>query len=460
MLLTSSRPANIRSWPLIAGKTPAPGLVTIHLPLTGGILMRHLLLCAVFMLGTAAVPGPKVVERAVDAYVKPLVGRGDLAGQLLILRNGQVLVERGLGLANRELGAPVTSETRFNIASVTKPMTGTVAIQLIQEKKLGLDDPLSKWIPDFPKGDSITVAHLLRHRSGIPHEIMSDSVMTHPFTAADIVALAKRRQLDFSPGSRESYSSGGFEVLARVLELAGGTSYPKLMQERIFGPLKMTHSSSPNSQELLPERAASYIPGPNGMENAPFQDFSGLMGAGSVWSTARDLHLFVQAVVTGKLGESPRQSYVRNGQLEFNGRTGGFKAWAVWDSTGTEAIFTGNVSTGAPDALKNDVLRLAAGESVSPPSLPKLRKDPLPLAELKTWEGEYQIEHGPHISLQVKQGALYASDWIMLPAEDGSMFCPRDYGRVRRVDGPDGTPIRLDWIEGSETYPAPRVSGP
>jgi CubicO group peptidase (beta-lactamase class C family) len=428
--------------------------------------MRIMLWCLIALLVMAASAPKRTsstardVERVVDAYAKPLLARGDLSGQLLILRKGQVLLERNFGKSNVELGIPVTPDTRFNIASVTKPMTGTLAIQLIQEKKLGLDDRLSRWFPDFPKGDSITVSHLLRHRSGIPHEIMSDSVMTHPFTAADIVALAKRRSLDFSPGSRESYSSGGFEVLARVLELTSGRSYPELIQDRIFGPLQMTHSASPSSQELLPGRAASYLPAANGLENAPFQDFSGLVGAGSVWSTARDLHLFVQAIVTGKLGEGPRQSYVRDGKLDFNGRTGGFKAWAMWDSAGgVEAIFTSNVSSGAPDALKRDVLRLAAGESVSPPAIPALRKDPLPVTELKRWEGEYQIEHGPHISLQVKNGALYASDWILLAAEDGTMFCPRDYGLVRRVDGPDGKATRLDWTEGSDTYPAPRVGG-
>ena len=410
----------------------------------------------------ASKPGPsrKDVEHRVDAYLKPLVGRGDLSGQLLILRNGSVLVERSFGMADRERGVKVSPETRFNIASVTKPMTITVATELIQEKKLGLDDPISHWFPDFPKGDSITVSHLLRHRSGIPHELMPDSVMTRPFTAEELVTLAKRLPLDFSPGSKSSYSSGGFEVLARILEIASGKSYSDLLQDLVFHPLGMVHSVNQDSRPI-PERAQDYVPGPNGLEKAAAQDFSGLVGAGSVWSTARDLHVFVRAIATGTRGEGLRQSFVRDGQLEFNGRTAGFKAWALWDSTtDTEAIFTSNVSSGAPDALKRDVLRLASGEAVSPPALPRLRKDPLPVTELKTWEGEYQIEHGPHISLKVKDGVLYASDWIMLPAEDGSMFCPRDYGIVRRVNGPDGTPVRLDWTEGSETYPAPRVSGP
>jgi len=425
--------------------------------------MRVLILCALLFVSTTASksgPNPRDVARVVDAYTKPLVARGDLSGQLLILKNGKVLVERNYGEANEELGTPVTPETRFNIASVTKPMTKTIAIQLIQEKKLGVNDPISHWFPDFPKGDSITVLHLLRHRSGIPHELMPDSVMTRPFTAAELVDIAKRLPLDFSPGSKESYSSGGFEVLARILELASGKSYSDLIRDLIFHPLGMVHTINQDSR-AIPDRAFDYLPGSKGLERAPAQDFSGLVGAGSVWSTARDLHLFVRAVATGTRGEGVRQSFVQDGRLDFNGRTGGFKAWAVWDSTSDlEAVFTSNVSSGAPDALKRDVLRLAAGESVPPPVLPELRKELLPLAELKTWEGEYQIEHGPHISLKVKDGVLYASDWIMLPATDGSMFCPRDYGRVRRIDGPDGLPVRLDWIEGSDTYPAPRVNRP
>ena len=405
-------------------------------------------------------PSPKDVARVVDAYAKPLQERGDLSGQLLILRSGTVVVERSFGMADRERGVPVSPETRFNIASVTKPMTVNLAIQLIQEKKLGVQDPISRWFPDFPKGDSITVSLLLRHRSGIPHELMPDSVMTHPFTAEELVTLAKRLPLDFSPGARESYSSGGFEVLARILELAGGKSYSDLVEEIVFHPLGMVHSINQDSRPI-PDRAQDYLPGATGLEKAPSQDFSGLVGAGSVWSTARDLHLFVRAIATGARGEGLRQSYVRDGQLEFNGRTAGFKAWAVWDSTSdVEAIFTSNVSSGAPDALKRDVLRLASGEAVAPPALPPLRKDPLPPAELRAWEGEYQIEHGPHISLKLKNGALYASDWILLPAQDGSMFCPRDYGIVRRVNGPDGNIVRLDWTQGSDTYPAPRVGNP
>jgi CubicO group peptidase (beta-lactamase class C family) len=407
----------------------------------------------------AASPEP-AAAKAIDAWAKPLLARDQLWGQLVVTRHGRVLVERVWGKANAELNVPVTQETRFNIASVTKPMTATLAIQLVVEGKLRVSDSLARWFPDFPKADSITVSMLLRHRSGIPHEVVPDSEATRPFTAAELVERAKRMPLDFSPGLRESYSSGGFEVLTRVLELVSGKPYGVLLQERIFGPLGMTHSANADSRTLLAGRATGYVPGAHGTENAPLVDFTSIQGAGSVWSTARDLSRFVDSLVVGRLGEGPRRSFERSGRVDFNGRTGGFKAWVVRDSaSGICACFVSNLSTGAPDALKNDILKLAAGEAVAPPSLPALAATSPGEAELHRWEGEFQITGGgPRLRLHVKDGVLYSNDWLMLPTADGAMFSPRDYGLVRAVPGEDGHIERLDWTQGTQVYPAPRVA--
>jgi hypothetical protein len=131
----------------------------------------------------------------------------------------------------------------------------------------------------------------------------------------------------------------------------------------------------------------------------------------------------------------------------------------VWDSaSGVEAVFVGNVASGAPDVLKNDIMKIAVGDSASPPSFPALRKGPADIAELHRWEGVYQIEKGPRLELRVRNGALYSNDWLMLPTADGGLFSPRDYGRVSAVRDPKGAVTRLDWIQSGQTYPAPRVA--
>jgi CubicO group peptidase (beta-lactamase class C family) len=130
---------------------------------------------------------------------------------------------------------------------MTKPMTVFLAFELMKERKIGYGDSISRWLPEFPRSDSITVEHLLRHRSGIPHELVPDSLATEPRTAEEMVGIAAGLPLDFSPGSRSNYSSGGFTVLARILEIASGLSYGELIEEKLFRPLEMTNSEDSGS---------------------------------------------------------------------------------------------------------------------------------------------------------------------------------------------------------------------
>jgi CubicO group peptidase (beta-lactamase class C family) len=397
--------------------------------------------------------------RAVDAYAAPLIARGHLSGQLLVARHGKVLFERSWGWANLELRSPMTPETRMNVASITKPMTVVLAYRLMDQRKIAYRDSIARWLPDFPKAESIRVEHLLRHRSGIPHELEPDSLATQPRTAADMVAIAARRGLEFSPGSQSTYSTGGFSVLARILEIASGQDYQALLQEHLFGPLEMTHSLHTDARVLMPRRAACYVPVSGGLENAAFQDLSGLVGGGSVWSTARDLHRFVQAVVTGRLGDTAKQSWLRNGRLLFNGQTSGFRAFATYDSaSGLEVVYAGNVASGAPGLIQQAVPRLAAGETVSAPELPRLATALPPAAEIARLRGVYRLGNGTRLRIHVRNGKLWTNDWPLEPIEGGGFFSPRDYGIVRPVAGSDGRIERLDWEQAGQTYPAPRVA--
>ena len=397
--------------------------------------------------------------RAIDAYVAPLLAHDQLSGQLLVARHDTILAERNFGYADWELRSPVTPETRFCIASVTKPMTGTLAIQLLATRTIALTDTIGRWIPGFPKGDRITVSDLLRHRSGIPHELIPDSEATRPMSAADMVEIARHRPLDFDPGIRSQYSSGGFTVLARILELVTGRPYAQLLEDRIFGPLGMTHSTDHDSQALLPGRARAVVPGAHGLDNAPYEDFSHIVGAGSVWSTARDLHRFVQAIVSGALGPGPKYSYLRDGKLDFNGLAGGFVAWCEYDSvSGVEVIFAGNEQTGAPELLKSAIPELVAGRSVPAPLLPEPRRGAPDPADLTAYVGTFRLDNGTRLVVRARDGVLWANNWVMLPSADGSFFSPRDYGTVRGVKGPDGRIERLDWEQRGQVYPAPRVA--
>lgn len=424
-------------------------------------LMTMVLLVLAF--APASPPNAKPDSRlakAIDDYAKPLDAGRQLSGQLLVARHGQIVVERFYGYANWELKAPVTAETRFNIASVTKPMTGTLAIQLLSERKLMMTDSIARWFPDFPKGHRITFGQLMRHRSGIRHELWPDSESTRPVTTAQVVERAKTLPLDHEPDARGGYSSGGFSVLTRILERVSGQSYAELLANRIFEPLGMTHTSDHDSRALLPGRARAVTPGPGGLENAEYQDFSAIVGAGSIWSTARDLHRFVQGIVSGKLGPGPRYSYLRDGRLDFNGIAGGYRSFCDYDSvSGLEVIFVGNLQTGAPDLIRSALPKLAAGEAVTAPALPALSAKPPSESDLRKYEATYELGNHTKLVIRAHRGVLWANQWVLMPMEGGGFFSPRDYGKVHFVAGPDGRFERLDWEQRGKVYPAPRVAG-
>jgi len=123
---------------------------------------------------TAAPPSAAELKSRIDAYVQPFLEDGHLSGTLLVARGANVLYERSFGMADYEHGVANTPETRFGVASITKPMTAMIARQLMAEKKLSATDTLQKWIPGFPGGDRITIDHLLEHRAGIPHRVTAD----------------------------------------------------------------------------------------------------------------------------------------------------------------------------------------------------------------------------------------------------------------------------------------------
>ncbi len=406
-----------------------------------------------------AAPNPERLGRAIDAWAKPLVASGQLSGNLLIAHRDRVLIERSWGFANAELRAPNTPETRFCVASITKPMTIILALQLMEERKLGYRDPLSKWIPDFPNGDSITVEMLLRHRSGIPHRVTTDAEQTVPHSAADMVEFARKATLQFRPGERNAYSSGGFSVLARVLELASGERYDDLLRRRLFEPLGMKHSSHWSSRDLVPGRAANYVPELGGVSNPPYEDLSYLVGAGSVVMTARDLLKLLWADASGALGETQRQSALRGDGIRWNGSTNGFRAFADFDTaTRLSVIWTGNLHTGAVDQLQRAAWKLLRGETPEPARLPVTRAASVPETKLRECEGLYDIANNPRLEVRAKHGGLDVNGWALVPTSDSTFFSLRDYGEVRVVRGADGRVASFDWKVGGQSFPCPKVA--
>lgn len=395
----------------------------------------------------------------IDAYVQPFLDDGHLSGTLLVAAGESVVYERSFGMADYELGVANGPGIKYCVASITKPMTVIVLARLIEQGKLAYEDPLSKWIPDFPRGDEITVQQLREHTAGIPHRLVDEESQVAPRTAADMVEAAKGAELDFKPGSDSSYSSGGFTVLARVLELAAGKTYQELLEEHVFAPAGMTDTAHVDSRTLVPGRASSYFfAADGGLSNAPPRDLSYLVGAGSVYSTARDLYAMMRALLGGRYGELAQKHLVRGPEIRWNGLTHGFRAFAdYYREPDLFVVFTSNLHSGAGDLIRSAVPRIAQGEEVETPARVNVTAVQVPEATLRRYEGDYELRPRTIITLKVEDGSLRANEWLLVPLSKTTFFSPQDYARITVVFGEDGEVDHLDWEIAGTVYPLPRI---
>ncbi|HUS03147.1 MAG TPA: serine hydrolase domain-containing protein [Chitinophagaceae bacterium] len=219
-----------------------------------------------------------------------------LNGALLISK-GNTKMERFYGLANVTNSIKVDSNTRFNLASCTKPFTATAILLLQQEKKLSINDKLTKWIQGAPatwKG--LTIKHLLTHTSGI-QEISQLMVGKSIKGLASVLVLYKSKTLSFLPGEKFEYSNTNYILLSYIIEKASGTSYELFVKNRIFQPIKMQNSGfsyiDGSKNIALPYHDAFLL---KQVPKSDLADLSILKGAGGMFSTAKDLQLFLSGL--------------------------------------------------------------------------------------------------------------------------------------------------------------------
>ncbi len=243
---------------------------------------------------------------ALSARAGELAGKDQFSGAVLVARDGKILLEKAWGLANRETGAPNTTDTKFRIGSMNKMFTAVATLQLVEAGKLALNDPIGKHLPDYPNKDvasKVTVRHLLTHTGGTG-DIFGPEFEQNRLTLrehGDYVKLYGARGLAHEPGARHEYSNYGFLLLGVLIEKVSGASYYDHVRARVFEPAGMTSTGSLPETENVPGRSVGYMmPGDAWVPNTETLPWSGT-SAGGGYSTVGDLLRFAQALESGKL---------------------------------------------------------------------------------------------------------------------------------------------------------------
>lgn len=275
----------------------------------------------IFLSPGLAVAQASQVER-IDTILNQSYADSVFSGNVLVSEKGKIVYEKSFGYASYENKSPLTKETIFPVGSVSKTFTAVAVLKLAEQGKLRLDDSITKYLPDLSY-KNVTLRQMLSHVSGLPEyqtEAVIKEIEGKGVTNAELEKVFARLNLkeDFAPGSRWEYSNTNFILLALVVERASGINYPKYLAENIFKPARMNGTfvlksgvpESLKSRIADGYRSASFVAERDANiitlrgANSYYATVGNLYGAGGIYSTARDLFKFHEALLKNKILKS------------------------------------------------------------------------------------------------------------------------------------------------------------
>ncbi|HZG53950.1 MAG TPA: serine hydrolase domain-containing protein [Pyrinomonadaceae bacterium] len=250
--------------------------------------------------------------REIEVYMQKLAEADAFSGAALLAKDGKVLFERAYGEASKDFRVANRTDTKFNLGSMNKMFTAVAIAQLAERGKLSFEDPLAKFLPEFPSKEAaqkIKIKHLLTHTSGLGsyfNRKFMESSRARFRTVNEMMTLAEGETLAFEPGAKWAYSNTGMLVLGAVIEKATGQSYFDYVRENIYKPAGMTNTDAYELDLVTPNLAVGYQKefnedGTVRFRNNVFQHVIRGGPAGGGYSTVGDLLKFDTALRAGKL---------------------------------------------------------------------------------------------------------------------------------------------------------------
>lgn len=255
------------------------------------------------LLLAAPARGQEPTTRPAVAAIEAFVAEHRVPGlSCAIAVGGRSVLERGFGLADVENAVPATATTVYRLASISKPITAVLAMQLAERGELDLDADVHRIVPAWPEQPwPVTTRQLLAHLGGVRH-YRGEAESTVPY-ATQTASLGRFAgdPLVHEPGTKHLYSTYGFNLVAAVLEARAGAPFARLVQERIAGPCAAPTLQADDSRRLIRGRAQGYVLVDGELQNSALMDSSYKLGGGGLCASAPDLLRFALALQDGRL---------------------------------------------------------------------------------------------------------------------------------------------------------------
>jgi D-alanyl-D-alanine carboxypeptidase len=241
-----------------------------------------------------------------DRYVDYWFKAGKFMGSVLVARNGETVFRKSYGWANAEWEVPNVPEAKYRLGSITKQFTAVAILQLVEQGKLKLDDPINKYLPNPPASwEAVTIEHLLTHTSGIPSYTglpgFFEKRISAPLTPIEIADLSRDLPLEFKPGEKFAYNNTGYVLLGYIVNKVTGVPYIDYLRAHVLDPAGMKDTGYDSFSEVIPRRATGYSGSVANLRNSRYIDMSLPYSAGALYSTVEDLRKWDQVLYTNKL---------------------------------------------------------------------------------------------------------------------------------------------------------------
>lgn len=348
--------------------------------------INYLLLLVTFILFTNRDFAQTISEKIDKIILTELKDKNGPGGVFMVAKNGKSIYKKAFGKANIELDVDLTTENVFQLGSMTKQFTAIAILMLEEQGKISTKDTITKYIPDYPNGNNITIHHLLTHTSGIKDFTKMKSlkeIAQKEMTPKMMVDFFKNEPVDFLPGDKFDYNNSGYVLLGYIVELASGESYEDFIENYIFQKLEMSQSYYATDRQIINKRAYGYQKKESGYVNKTIINFSIPYSSGALMSTLNDMLKWQNAINKNVLlrAENVKKAFTKyklnNGEeitygfgwhlrdinsiatREHGGSVFGFKTMAVYiPSEDIYVIGLTNCDCNSPTKITQEIAKL------------------------------------------------------------------------------------------------------
>lgn len=437
---------------------------------------------------SAPIPPPR---QLIDDLYGPVNNKPNSAIAVLVAKDGKIVYNKGFGYADIEKKIPVKHETKFRIGSITKQFIGAAILKLQEQGKIKVTDKLSKYISDFPRGNEVSIHHLLTHTSGINSYTGKEDFLVRvlkPVTEEELLKYFIKDEYNFSPGEKFQYNNSGYFLLGYIIQKITGHRFGDYLKSQFFDPLDMKNSGVHSSIAKLSNEAIGYEKTDSGYKRSLDWDMSWAGGAGALYSTVLDMYKWNEALFNGKVlsDSSIKMAFtpvVLNNGSKPTGSEYGY-GWFMSDHRGLQTIgHSGGLHGFISQMIRvpKENLTIVLLTNVTPS---QVEINPGKIAEFYLWEkmeaqpafsiknvkeenlnqyaGRYQIDNSV-MTITVEGDALFAQvsgqgKHPIYPSAPGQYFWKVVEATVRFIKNEKGEVASAEFQQGSFKITAPKMA--